>query len=65
VNICERNISWKVLKTQFFGPGKPWNLVLAGPEKSWKLVVQCQYEPCGQTDGDDCIISLTNAVGTT
>ena len=37
--------SWKVLKTQFFGPEKLWNLVLAGPGKSWKLVVQCQYEP--------------------
>jgi len=28
----------KSLRTQFFGSGKPWNLFLTGPGKSWKSV---------------------------
>jgi len=31
---CELNISWNVLENEFVSPGKPWNLVFAGPGKS-------------------------------
>jgi len=36
IQVCEWNISWKVLEKGFLSPGKPWNLVFASPGKSWK-----------------------------
>jgi len=45
-HVCEPNLSWKVVKTSFVSPGKPWNLVFASPGKSWKTLLYCLYEPC-------------------
>jgi len=66
-NQCfEWNVSWKVLEKWFLSPGKPWNLVVASPAKSWKkhlnVCANLEFRHWRLTDLHCIVLYITYAV---